>query len=84
MKAATKKTEKTIAPPKDAVKAKPTAKEEKPKVEKKDAKKKEDEDGVKIKRPLSAYFLYMAEMRDKVKKDNPDLKGKEMNKVINF
>ncbi len=84
MKAATKKTEKAIAPPKEAANPKIGAKEEKPKAEKKDVKKKEDEEGVKIKKPLSAYFLFMAEMRDKVKKENQDLKAKDILKVKEF
>jgi hypothetical protein len=74
-----KKNEKPVPGKEIAKSAKPITKEEKNKPEKKE--KSKDEDELKIKRPSSSYFQFMAEMRPKYKKDNPDLKGPELNKV---
>ena len=73
-----KKNEKSGNTGKDTAKNKPV-KEEKAKTEKKNTK---DEEEVKLKKPLSSYFLFMKEIRPKFQKENPDLKGKELNKVF--
>ncbi len=77
-----KKNEKAAPTTKETAKSKPAAKEEKVKTDKKENK--STDDGPKIKRPLSGYFIFMNEMRPKMKKDHPDLKGKDVNVVRIF
>ena len=74
-----KKNDKPAAGKEVVKSAKPIPKDEKNKPEKKD--KSKDEDEPKVKRPSSCYFQFMADMRPKYKKEHPDLKGPELNKV---
>ena len=74
MKAAKGKSEKVAAPVKEA-KGKPAAVQP---AAKKEAK---SQDEGKIKRNLSNYIIYSNEVRDKVRKENPEMKVGEISKV---
>lgn len=70
--------------PKAGTKEKAPAKASKkaPAKEKKEKKPKKEKDPNAPKKPLGAYFLFQADMRPKVKADNPDLKVTEVAKKI--
>ena len=72
-----KKEKKTRGKSKDKKASKEDKKEKK---EKKPRKKNTDKSG--IKRPPNAYLLFCNEKREEVKKENPDLKGKDFMKKL--